>query len=255
MKFFFIVFSVTAILFFFGSKVIYANEANACGFANADDKQWSRCCTAVAVETVRQSMQQQKSFLIKLKDKFLDVTWCKFFSCTNEDEEKKILEVVQSSDNFQSIIPCEIGSPSTSIFFDKACICVQSKEMQKTSFLCDRYLAKDVKNFNKTDYNSCIQCFIAKGFWTGLGCFYVGSWKDFFEKNVFGFLIGLAGLIAFFCIIYSAFLMQTSSGNPEKVKNAQAMLTSCIMGLILIIFSVVILKIIGVDILKIPGFQ
>ena len=50
-------------------------------------------------------------------------------------------------------------------------------------------------------------------------------------------------------------MMQTSQGNPEKLKKAQEMLTSCIMGLMLIIFSVLILRLIGVDILKIPGFN
>jgi len=49
-------------------------------------------------------------------------------------------------------------------------------------------------------------------------------------------------------------MMQSSQGNPEKLKKAQEMITSCIMGLMLIIFSVFILKLIGVNILKIPGF-
>jgi len=66
--------------------------------------------------------------------------------------------------------------------------------------------------------------------------------------------IGLAGLIALLCIIYAAFMIQISSGNPERIKKAQELLTSCIMGLMLIIFSVFILRLIGVDILKIPGF-
>jgi len=49
--------------------------------------------------------------------------------------------------------------------------------------------------------------------------------------------------------------MQSSQGNPEKLKKSQDMITSCIMGLMLIIFSIFILKLIGVDILKIPGFS
>ncbi|HLD26940.1 MAG TPA: pilin [Patescibacteria group bacterium] len=67
--------------------------------------------------------------------------------------------------------------------------------------------------------------------------------------------IGLAGTLALLCIIYSAFVMQTSGGNPEKLKKAKERLTACIVGLLLIIFSVFILQIIGVDILQIPGFS
>jgi hypothetical protein len=67
--------------------------------------------------------------------------------------------------------------------------------------------------------------------------------------------IGLAGGVAMLCIMYSAFRMQTSQGNPEAIKKAQETLTSCITGLVLIIFSVLILRIIAQDILRIPGFN
>jgi hypothetical protein len=46
----------------------------------------------------------------------------------------------------------------------------------------------------------------------------------------------------------------TSQGNPEKVQAAREQLTSAIVGLLFIIFSLAILTIIGVDILKLPGF-
>jgi len=86
-----------------------------------------------------------------------------------------------------------------------------------------------------------------------MGCVYTDT-KDFIEKTVFGLGIGLAGGFALLCIIYAAFMMQSSQGNPEKLKKAQELITSCIMGLMLIIFSVFILRLIGVSILKIPGF-
>ena len=79
--------------------------------------------------------------------------------------------------------------------------------------------------------------------------------KRFIEETIFGLGIGLAGMVSLLCIIYAAFTMQSSQGNPEKIKKAQELLTSCIMGLILIIFSVFILRLIGVSILRIPGFS
>jgi len=47
----------------------------------------------------------------------------------------------------------------------------------------------------------------------------------------------------------------TSRGDPNQLKAGQELLTSAISGLLLLIFSLVILRIIGVDILNIPGFS
>lgn len=104
------------------------------------------------------------------------------------------------------------------------------------------------------DRNACMACANDGGVFSGIGCVKTDT-KKFIEETVFGMGIGLAGGLALLCIIYAAFMMQSSQGNPEKLKKAQEMITSCIMGLMLIIFSVFILKLIGVDILKIQGFN
>jgi hypothetical protein len=111
--------------------------------------------------------------------------------------------------------------------------------------LCNKYFD------NPTECNKCVT---QNKFYSALGCIPldIGS---FFKETLFQLMLGIAGFIALFCIIYAAFQIQTSSGNTEKVKKAQELLTSCIMGLMLIIFSVFILRLIGVDILKIPGFS
>lgn len=107
--------------------------------------------------------------------------------------------------------------------------------------------------FNLKDRNACLQCANAGGVYSGVGCVKT-DFKSFIEETVFGIGIGLAGGFSLLCIIYAAFMMQSSGGNPEKLKKAQEMITSCIIGLMLIIFSVFILKLIGVNILRIPGF-
>ncbi len=89
--------------------------------------------------------------------------------------------------------------------------------------------------------------------YTALGCISLDVYT-FIREDLFRLVIGFAGLIALFCIIYAAFQLQTSQGNPDKIKKSQELLTSCITGLMLIIFSVFILKLIGVDVLKIPRF-
>ncbi len=66
--------------------------------------------------------------------------------------------------------------------------------------------------------------------------------------------MGMGGGIALLLMISGAFRMITSAGNPDAVKAGSEQFTSAIIGLLFIIFAVLLLKVIGVDILKIPGF-
>lgn len=76
-----------------------------------------------------------------------------------------------------------------------------------------------------------------------------------FIGRIFGILLGISGGIALILIIYSGYKLMLAQGNPEAIQGARETLTSAIVGLLFIIFSVVILKVIGVDILHIPGFK
>ena len=71
---------------------------------------------------------------------------------------------------------------------------------------------------------------------------------------ILGWAVGVGGGIAFLLILYAGFLTMTSAGNPERLKAGQELMTSAISGIILLIFSVFILKFIGVDILKLDSF-
>ncbi len=146
-------------------------------------------------------------------------------------------------------VPCPLGYPSTDTGGD--CICVPAitpSPVEKLRELCGKYSFS-----NGGEKAACEACANAPGAWTGLGCIY-GDTGRFLGDTVFSLAIGLAGIISLICILYAAFTLQTSQGNPEKIKKAQELLTSCIMGLMLILFSVFILRLIGVNILKIPGF-
>jgi hypothetical protein len=46
----------------------------------------------------------------------------------------------------------------------------------------------------------------------------------------------------------------TSAGNPEKLKEVRESFVAIITGVLLIIFSLTILKIVGADVLGLPGF-
>lgn len=65
--------------------------------------------------------------------------------------------------------------------------------------------------------------------------------------------VGIGGGIAFLIFVFSGFQIMTAQGDPQKLQKGKEMLTSAVAGLILLIFAVFILRVVGVDILKIPG--
>jgi hypothetical protein len=73
--------------------------------------------------------------------------------------------------------------------------------------------------------------------------------------KVFGIVLSIAGIAALALIIASGYRLMVSQGNPEQVKGAREQLTAAIVGLLFIIFSFVLLQVIGVSILAIPGFK
>lgn len=87
---------------------------------------------------------------------------------------------------------------------------------------------------------------------TAIGC--IPTDPQEFVAGVLKFALAAGGGIALLLFIYGAFQMITSAGNAEGVKKGHEQMTSAIMGLLLIIFSVLLLQIIGVDILNLPDF-
>ncbi|MBI2611628.1 hypothetical protein HYW54_02660 [Candidatus Gottesmanbacteria bacterium] len=92
-----------------------------------------------------------------------------------------------------------------------------------------------------------------KGIWTAVGCVPTDV-PNILKKFVWPFGLGMAGGVAFLYFLYGAFLILTSMGNPERINNGKEIMISSISGLLLIIFSIFILQVIGVQILRIPGF-
>jgi len=201
----------------------------------------------------------------------------------------------ENANNLKLANACIAGSfPSTANVCSNDCVCVpdacgeiEDKEsseykkcvQMKTGNLCDKYLSQNAPSSfwenlkckffeckkedviasckdKDTEYCRCTDCVVNKnGYWSAIGCVRFDSFSGFITDNLFPIAIGFAGMFALLCIIYSAFMMQTSQGSPEKIKKAQENLTSCILGLMIIIFSVFILRFIGVNILRIPGFK
>jgi hypothetical protein len=97
----------------------------------------------------------------------------------------------------------------------------------------------------------CIPC--ETQVWTALGC--IPTNPSLFIGKILGIGIGIGGGIAFLLILFGGFQMLTSAGNPEKLNAGKELVTSAIAGLLIIIFSIFILRLIGVTILHIPGFE
>lgn len=96
----------------------------------------------------------------------------------------------------------------------------------------------------------------SNGINTAIGCIPVlnNDSGTAFMAFVLRWAVGVGGGIAFLLILYAGFMLMTSTGNPERIKAGQELLTSAISGLILLIFSVFILKFIGIDILNLALF-
>lgn len=90
------------------------------------------------------------------------------------------------------------------------------------------------------------------GIWTSIGC--VPTEPKALIAGLLRIAAGAGGGIAFLLMIFGAFQMITSAGNPEGVKKGSEQLTSAVIGLLFVVFSVMLLQVIGVDILQIPGF-
>lgn len=89
------------------------------------------------------------------------------------------------------------------------------------------------------------------GVLTAIGC--IPTEPTIFIKGLLKFAGGIAGGIALLMLITGAFQMITSAGNPEAVKKGAEQMTSAVIGLLFIIFSVLLMEVIGVDVLGIPG--
>lgn len=75
-----------------------------------------------------------------------------------------------------------------------------------------------------------------------------------FISKLLAIVLSIAGIAAIIILIYSGYRLLLSRGDKEKVQQARDKITSTVVGLIFIVFSLVLLSVIAHDILKIPGF-
>lgn len=109
------------------------------------------------------------------------------------------------------------------------------------------------------DWDNCRKCLydntgaeIKGKYYTVLGCFSTTP-GDYVQK-ILSIVFSVAGGIAFLTVLGGSIMVLTSSGNPEKLKEGKDMISNSLIGILIILFAVFILRLIGLDILKIPGF-
>ncbi len=128
---------------------------------------------------------------------------------------------------------------------------------QPTCDMCG-WCNKDI-NPKPSSWDKCNNCLYKSDgsqrehtYYTVLGCFSTQS--DLFVKSILSFVFGIAGGIAFLAVLAGSSIILTSSGDPQKLQQGKEIIISSISGILLIVFSVFLLKVVGVDILSLPGF-
>jgi len=114
-------------------------------------------------------------------------------------------------------------------------------------------------------YNECVKCATTDnsndvekantdqaGVWTAIGC--IKREPTSIVQSLVKLGLGIGGGVSLIMTLAGGFLITTSQGDPKRAEQAKEMITSAIVGLLVIIFSVTILQFIGFDILRIPGF-
>jgi len=99
--------------------------------------------------------------------------------------------------------------------------------------------------------DKCLACVKKGSAWTVLGCLPIEPTG--FSTFILRFAIGIGGGIAFLMMLAGAFTVITSRGDPERLKQGKRTITKAAIGLLVIIFAIFILRIVGQELLGLPG--
>lgn len=228
-----------------------AGEILNCGFANADTNGKQKCCApGIGAQEFNMASDVPEDCSWWDAGCHLSTRLQSYFTLKTQGMiDQKTSEYNELLSKNGGVMPeCFVGTCEI-VAGERKCV------PEKASAICERYI--DDENYDA--YSKCDTCMKqnldfgkSNKFYSAIGC--IDTSFEGIIGQVFTLGIGAAGMIALGCIIYSAFIMQTSMGNPEQLQKAQENVTSCITGLILIILSIFILRVLGVDILRIPGF-
>ena len=90
------------------------------------------------------------------------------------------------------------------------------------------------------------------GITTDFGC--ISTDPVAFAERFYGIGLSIIGGLSLIFILYGAYILLTSQGDPAALRNGKSYLYYAIAGLLLAIFGYLFIQIVLVDILKLPGF-
>lgn len=102
------------------------------------------------------------------------------------------------------------------------------------------------------DGDACHTCQATDGVWTAIGC--IPTKPTWFAAEVVRIIFGISGGLGFLLILYGAFLCITSQGNPQKAQACKETITSAVVGILMVIFSLLIIRVLFGPTGIIPGF-
>ena len=88
---------------------------------------------------------------------------------------------------------------------------------------------------------------------TDLGC--VPQDPAGFTSSLYGFGLALIGGVALLSIIYGAYLVLSSGGDPAQLKKGKSYIVYAILGVLLGLAGFAFYNIVTVDVIRIPGFS
>lgn len=92
--------------------------------------------------------------------------------------------------------------------------------------------------------------------WTPIGCIGTETGQaGGLVGTILKFVVSIAGGLAFFGFLAGGFMILTAQGDPLRITSGKNTVIGSIGALILILFSVFLLKFIGISVLGLPGMQ
>lgn len=92
-----------------------------------------------------------------------------------------------------------------------------------------------------------------QGVTTDFGC--IPTDPVAFTEKFYALGLSMIGGLALLFILYGAYLLLTSQGNPQQLRVGKSYLYYAIAGLLFALFGFVFVQIVLVDILRLPGFS
>ena len=186
---------------------------------------------------------------------------CIFTSASCQQGYKEPCSGRSASNCTQTNAPCELSQSNTTdcaynIIGNNTCEPVNSNCRPGYKAVCTSCPATEISCVSSAPgpgppipvYDPKCYGRFGEGVKSGLGC--LPTDPQAFINTVTPWAIGIGSGIAFLLGLYGALMIVISAGDPEKMQAGKEIITSAVAGLLLIVFAVFILRIIGVDVLK-----